>query len=509
MMQFDTMPQLNIPYSHTISTGEQCRETDRRTIEEFGIDGFTLMETAGMQAAYFIGENEDRGATGLYFCGKGNNGGDALVIARYLAIQQNHTCHVCFPAGSGDLTVDAHRNLELLLKLKTQNLSIHIYESDNEIPELSPDYIIDGLLGTGLTSNLRSPFDATVGLINSQKSRIYALDIPTGLHSDTGELMPEAIRADYTLSFGALKPGFYLDQGPDTTGTIHHFNLSFPAHCRKTFAELVSVELAHWLPPIKRKAEHKYSDRLLYIVAGSEGLTGAAIMAAASGWKTGVGAVVLISPKGLLEIYEKNLPDIIKSPVGKSGDTSFRDQHAKETAKILDQKKGVLLIGPGLGREKSTFSFVKQLLANFNGPVVIDADALQVLPDLDKPDKANWIITPHPGEAAHLSGTAFERAYDRLTWAAGYASKKNVTVVSKGNPTFIGTPDGNNYLTGYDTRIFARAGFGDVLAGAIAGNLAICKNSELSIIRALLDGYIKATRLIHQEEKPLEPKDLL
>jgi ADP-dependent NAD(P)H-hydrate dehydratase / NAD(P)H-hydrate epimerase len=503
------MPQLNIPYSHSISTGEQCRETDRRTIEEFGIDGFTLMETAGLQAAYFIGEKEVNGATGLYFCGKGNNGGDALVIARYLAIQQNHSCHVCFPAGSGELSADAKRNFNLLLELKAQKLSIHIYESESEIPDISPDYIIDGLLGTGLTSNLRTPFDSTVALINSQKARTYSIDIPTGLHTDSGKLMPEAVRADYTLSFGALKPGFYLDQGPDTTGNIHHFNLSFPDHYRESFAKLISADLAPLLPTVKRKAEHKYSDRLLYIVAGSEGLTGAAIMAAASGWKTGVGAVVLISPKGLIEIYEKNLPDIIKSPVGKSGDTCFLDHHVKETAKILDQKKGVLLIGPGLGREKSTLSFAKQLLTSFNGPVVIDADALLVLPDLDKPGKAGWIITPHPGEAARLSGTAFGTAYDRLTWAAGYASKKNVTVVSKGHPTFIGTPEGNNYLTGYDTRIFARAGFGDVLAGAIAGNLAICNHSELSIIRALLDGYIKANRLIHLEDKPLEPKDLL
>jgi ADP-dependent NAD(P)H-hydrate dehydratase / NAD(P)H-hydrate epimerase len=503
------MSPIKLPYSHSVSTGEQLRKTDQKTKEEFGIDSFTLMETAGIQAANFIGDRETDSSTGLFFCGKGNNGGDALVVARYLAIQKNHRCQIFFPAGTDDLSPDARRNLELLMKLRDEQKPITILTDSDDISGLNPDYVIDGLLGIGLSSDLRSPFDSVVNLINHFGCTVYAMDIPTGLHTDTGELMPDAVKASHTLSFGALKTGFYIGKGPEYSGKIHQFNLSFPDHCRDYFAKLLDTDLESVLPPIERLAEHKYSGRILYVIAGSEGLTGAAMMAAQSGWKTGVGAVVLLSPRGLLEIYEKNLPGIIKSPVGSRSDNSFSENHLEEAEQIINNKKGVLLIGPGLGRHKSTMKFVGELLKKFIGNVVLDADALFNFSSLNKPEQANWIITPHPGEAGHIRGIPFKNQFDRISWVTKFASKKSITVVSKGNPVFLGTANGENYITGYDTRIFARAGFGDVLAGSIAGNLAISGDIELSIIRALIDGYIKADLIRQQSGKPVEPKDLL
>ena len=503
------MAQLDIPYTFAVSTGDQCRESDRLTINEFGIDGFTLMETAGLQAAKYISEIESPGSAGLYFCGKGNNGGDALVIARYLAIQYSHSCFIYFPAGSENLSTDAQKNLDLLIKLKEQGLAVYLINKKKNLDKVTADYLVDGLLGTGLDSNLRAPFDSTVDLINQYQARKYALDIPTGLHTDTGLPMPDAVHADYTLSFGALKAGYYLGKGPSYTGTIQPFNLSFPEKFRKSVAKLITTGIDDFIPSIKRQAEHKYSDRLLYIVAGSEGLTGAAIMAAASAWKTGAGAVVLISPGGLLEIYEKNLPGIIKSSVGSRTDLSFNKSHLDEVIETLHSKDGVLLIGPGIGRKENTLDFVKELLQKTTGNVVIDADALHVVPEIEKPENADWILTPHPGEAGKLNGSSFTTDFDRITWSAGYSTSRNVTVVSKGYPTFVGTPGGTNYLTGYDTRIFARAGFGDILAGTISGNLAITNDAELSIVRALLDGYMKAIQFMKEHNEPLEPDHLL
>jgi ADP-dependent NAD(P)H-hydrate dehydratase / NAD(P)H-hydrate epimerase len=503
------MAPVKIPYTYAVSTGDQCRESDQYTIHELGIDGFTLMETAGLQAAKFISEIESPESSGIYFCGKGNNGGDALVIARYLGIQFSHTCYIYFPAGRENLSPDAQKNLDLLLKLKQLGLPLHLV-SRQELPVADEtDYIVDGLLGTGLESNLRSPFDAAVGLINQYQARKYALDIPTGLHTDTGIPMPDAVRADHTLSFGALKAGFYLGQGTSYTGTVVPFNLSFPSQARKHIAMLITPESGQMIPTIKRSAEHKYSDRLLYVVAGSEGLTGAAIMAAASAWKTGVGAVVLISPGGLLEIYEKNLPGIIKTPVGSRSDLCFDSSHLDEVLEIIQSKKGVLLIGPGIGRKEKTLNFVKDLLQQTDGNVVIDADALHTVTEIEKPENANWILTPHPGEAGKLNGTAFKTDFERVTWAAGYSVSRNVSIVSKGHPTFVATPGSDNYMTGYDTRIFARAGFGDVLAGTISGNLAITNDAELSVVRALLSGYMKAIQFIQEHTEPLEPDHLL
>lgn len=505
------MSHLSFPYSHQVSTGEQCRRADSQTIEKLGIDGFTLMETAGLQAANLISKKTSSSSSGLFICGKGNNAGDALVIARYLAIHHNHKCHIYFPAGYEALSPDADKNLNLIQKLKSEGIEFHIYDNENSgnVEKLNVHYAVDGLLGTGLTSNLRAPFDSAVNLINRLDCPVYSIDIPTGLHTDTGQLMPEAVDADYTLSFGSLKIGFYLHEGPAYCGEIHHFGLAFPGKYRESFASLITTDLDEVFPKIHRSADHKYSDRVLYIVAGSEGLTGATIMSAKSGWNAGAGAVIIITPRGLLHIYEKTVPGIIKAPVGTNTDTLFLEEHSEAVLDILNQKNGVLLIGPGLGRKKSTIAFIRRILSTYKNSAVIDADALHAIPGLDIPTKPDWILTPHPGEARVLSQKKFKNDFQRILWAADYAQEKSLTVLSKGNPTFTGTPDGKNYLTGYNSRLFARAGFGDVLAGCIAGYLAISDNRNLSIVRALLDGYMKAEKLSRKSEAPLEPNDLL
>jgi len=505
------MSDLRFPYSHQISTGEQCRQADSQTIEKLGIDSFTLMETAGLQAAKFISNKTSFSSTGLFVCGKGNNAGDALVVARYLAIHHNHKGHIYFPAGYEQLSVDAKKNFNLIQKLKSEGLEFHIYTDDDKekIKKLNIHYAVDGLLGTGLSSDLRPPFDNAVRFLNSLSCPVYSMDIPTGIHTDTGQAMPEAVQADYTLSFGSLKIGFYLHDGATFSGEIHQFGLTFPEKYRDSIASLISADLDPIIPKIHRSAEHKYSDRVLYIIAGSEGLSGAAIMSAKSAWNSGVGAVILITPRGLLNIYEKTLPGIIKAPVGKKNDTLFLEDHTNEVLDTLNKKNSVLLIGPGMGRKKSTPAFIKKILSEYKSSTVIDADALHAIPELDIPSTSDWILTPHPGEAKSLSQKTFQNDFQRIEWAADYAQKKSLTVLSKGNPTFIGTPEAKNYLTGYNSQLFARAGFGDVLAGSVAGYLAISGKKNLSIVRALLDGYMKAEKLSLKSEAPLEPNDLL
>ncbi len=504
------MNELNLPYASYAATGEQCREADRLTIEKLGVDGFTLMETAGMQAAEWIGEKAERGSSGLFICGNGNNGGDGLVAARYLAIVHQHTCHILFPAFDKPFSEDARRNLEILKKLAgLKSIDINFHYSLDEIGNFEPDYIVDALLGTGLTSDLRAPFDQVVRKINSSSRPVFSFDIPSGLHTDTGQPMPEAVRATHTLTFGTEKLGFYLDQGPDHTGETHLFNLSFPVDYRPAYTALLRPEIIGQLPSVERKAEHKYSGRVLYLLAGSRGLTGAAILAASAGWKTGVGAVILITPGALMEIYEKNLPDVIKTSVSSGKEDRFQTSHLKETLKILNRKKGALLIGPGIGRDKSTLEFATRILEQFEGPAVIDADALYADPFARPNSETIRVLTPHPGELSHLTQTSGQSDFERLQAVTQLAEVKQATIVSKGYPTFVGTPQKENYLTTYDTRLFARAGFGDILSGAIAGNLAITDNEVLSIARALLDGYHRAIEIKNRQQSPPEPKDLL
>lgn len=496
-----------IPYHFWLSSAEQSRETDRLTIEEFGIDGFTLMEIAGTRAADYIRSHLTPDSKGLVFCGKGNNGGDALVVARLL-LEKGYDIHICFAEGRDQLSPDAARNLLLLQKLNSD------YKITDwpELPELNADFIVDGLLGTGATSDLRSPYDEIVRHINDTEAEVFSMDIPTGIHPDRGSILGEAVKAGHTLCFGLLKTGCYLDTGFDLSGLVVLCELPFPNKYKNAAAHLIDENWVYDLTPAKKKRDHKYHDGILYIIAGSEGLTGAATFAARSAWATGLGAVVLITPKGLMNTYEELLPEIIKKSVGDDKDTHFGPEHLDEISNILNEKKGDLLIGPGLGRKPKTINMVNELLKKYNGRVTIDADALYALSlsqDLNKPDDAEWLLTPHAGELRTLFDQDMEGAYDRLIQCSAYAEKNDLSILSKGLPSILGTPDGKVYITSYDTRVFSRAGFGDVLAGKCAAFSLQYSSLFLGSLNALLDGKSLAIHHLESSDAPLEPSHII
>lgn len=496
---------MNIPHSYQLFTAEGSRKLDERTISEFGIDGLTLMEIAGTRAADFILQHVDSGAQGLFVCGKGNNAGDALVVARILS-EHDIQCTILFVSGMEDLSKDCTKNLELLNKL---NHDVHFYTSFDELSNVTPfDFMIDGMLGTGLNSEIRSPYKEVIEWMNHQNTLVFAMDIPTGLSADSGEVLGSAIKADYTLAFGTLKQGFFMHSGYEYCGEVIFCELPFPSTFKKSRHFLIDDEWVHKLRTSSPQRTHKYDGGVLYIIAGSEGLTGAAILAAKSAWSTGLGGVVLITPKGLLEIYEKNLVQIIKKPVGNSTDSFFSPDHLEEVKTILAEKSGALLIGPGLGRQPETVNFTRTLLSEMSGNVIIDADALFAISEgglLPKPDDADWILTPHPGELKSLSEDDHE---DRLTSAKKIATHLHATILTKGLPSMVVRND-HVLSTGYDTRIFSRAGFGDVLAGKAAGFWLQEKNPELAAVFALLDGKEKADHHILSSDQPLAPLDLI
>jgi NAD(P)H-hydrate epimerase len=480
---------------------------DEKTISEFGIDGFTLMEIAGTRAADHIMSEMPAGSHGIFFCGKGNNGGDALVVARLLS-QQDHKITICFLSGTENLSPDANKNFRLIQKLNTD---VEIIDWA-DLTTGSFDYVVDGMLGTGLDSDVRAPYSDAIGWINRQDAPVFALDVPTGLNADTGQVMGSTVQADHTLTFGTLKIGFYLNEGFDTTGEVILCELSFPNKYKKASAYLIDQQWVDRNTSIQEAREHKYDGGVLYVVAGSEGLTGAGILAARSAWSAGLGAVVLITPKGLLEIYEKQLEQIIKKPVGSIDDVHFKESHLDDVNKILNDKPGKLLIGPGLGRDPETIRFTQKLLSGYAGDAIIDADALFALSQLDdftKPKPANWILTPHPGELRSLVKTDLKLDHMRLNAVKEIASKKNITILSKGMPGIVGTETAEAYITGYDTRGFTRAGFGDVLAGKVSAFWLISQDPEIACFRALMDGKVKAQNYYSSHSGVLEPIDII
>ena len=497
---------MNIPHSYQLFTAQSSRELDERTISEFGIDGFTLMELAGTRAADFILNTIDPKSSGLFLCGRGNNAGDALVVARILS-ELEIKCSIFFVLGSDNLSPDCSKNLDLLRKL---DQPITFIDSLGELKSSSFDFIVDGIFGTGLSSEIKSPVKEIIEWVNDQYSTKFSMDIPSGLSADTGEILGASISADYTCAFGTLKQGFYLDQGYDVCGDIILCDLPFPSKYKNSSTYLIDPSwLDKNLGSFKRK--HKYDGGVVYIIAGSEGLTGAASLASESAWATGIGGVVLITPKGLLDVYEKNLVQIIKKPVGNEKDVFFNSRHLGSVQKLLKEKPGVLLVGPGLGRTPETVSFIQSLLSTYEGEVVIDADALHAISenkDLKKPTAANWILTPHPGELKKIANSFGVDDTNRLEIASLLSKELQATILSKGLPSEV-IANNRIFMTGYDTRIFSRAGFGDILAGKTAGFWLSKKSAELACCFALLDGKEKADVHIRTSAVPLEPIHLI
>lgn len=500
---------LNVPSSHFLCSAEQSRFTDLKTIEEFGIDGFTLMEIAATRAADFISREVSSDQSGIIFCGKGNNAGDGLALARLLS-GKGYSITVCFVDGTENLSPDCARNLELLKKLDSD---VHITAfKDFDPDEQFFDFIVDAMLGTGLDDKLRYQYSAVCNYINEEQSLTFALDMPTGLHADTGRIMGNVVQADYTLSFGNFKAGQFLNRGFDLSGEVILCELSFPEKYKKAAAYLISED---WVAPLfssPSRRRHKYDGGMIHIIAGSEGLTGAAMLAARSAWAAGAGAVSIFSPRGLLDIYENNLPQIIKKPVGGAGEKYFTPGHTEQVQDILSDKPGKIIIGPGLGNESKTREFVQELLTGTKGDFIIDADALRAFPEgelLKKPEASSWILTPHPGELSHLTGSDMSDDFDRLLQVSRLAGKNNICILSKGLPAMVAASDGNTYCTAYDTRVFSRAGFGDVLAGKVAAAWLHNYSAELACIQALLNGKEKAEYYLESAQSAVEPLNII
>lgn len=481
---------------------------DEKIITEFGIDGFTLMEIAGTRAADFIQTSVPENSHALFFCGKGNNAGDALVVARLLS-QQDYVITVCFLSGTDSLSADTQKNFELLQKLEADITVLNWEDFKAE----DYDFIVDGMMGTGLNSDVRAPYSEAIDWINQQEEiPVFALDIPTGLQADTGQIMGTVVQADFTLTFGTLKTGFYLNKGFDVSGEVVLCDLPFPNKYRKAAANLIDRSWVDANSADPKKQKHKYEGGVLYVIAGSEGLTGAAILVAKSAWSAGLGAVIIITPKGLLEIYEKNLVQIIKKPVGNATDFYFRESHLQEVQDILAEKPGKLVIGPGLGRKKETINFTQQLLKSYEGDAVIDADALFALSkskDWQRPKSSSWILTPHPGELHSLLDSDVSDGYERMIQVSKSSKEKEVFMLSKGLPSILGTVSGDIYLTGYDTRIFSRAGFGDVMAGKIGAFWLKFNFPDLACLHALLNGYEKSIQYFESNSGSLEPLNII
>ncbi len=464
---------------------DAMREADRRAISEFGLPGFTLMEIAGRGAADAIEETfgSMTGRHVLVLAGKGNNGGDGFVVARVLAGRGAHV-RVVTTATEDSATEDTVHNLRLFRTLAEHDdhLTLDLFEDIRRLSAAPPpDLVIDALLGIGVAGPLREPVDALARWANEQDAPVVALDVPTGLDSDTGLAQDNAIRTHLTVTMAAPKVGLFLNDGPTLAGRIEVVDIGIPPHLMREALALPGSALrttdaaVQSLLPERPRDAHKYTAGRVLVIAGSRAFPGAAVMASLAAARVGAGAVVCCTTASARPLINAHLTEVMTVGLTETDDGSLAPDALDDILKHAAHADAVL-VGCGLNKHPATQQLVRDLLPRLDGPVVIDADGLNAVAGhtdvLAEHANGHWILTPHTGELQRLIGTDDLGTTNRISLAAEWATRWNSVLVVKGMPSVVGTPEGQMFVTGAGGPALATAGTGDILAGMTVGLLA-------------------------------------
>jgi NAD(P)H-hydrate epimerase len=461
-----------------IATAKQIANIDRRAIREFGIPGPVLMENAASAIAFEM-ERFFEGLDGVkvgIICGKGNNGGDGLALARRLRIR-GVPVRVCLLASYAALKGEAKLNLSILRKT---DVEIVPNASARVIAEMIAwsDVLVDAMLGVGLSSPLKGNYAIAAELMNMAGRPVVAVDIPTGINADTGEVMGSAVRADLTVTMVLPKRGLVLYPGAAFAGQVRVADIGIPPEViekEKIQVGLLAHGLAWGLTGERDRDSHKGDFGHLMVIAGSLGKAGAAVMAAKGALRTGAGLVSVAAPMGIIPLIQQQVMEAMCIPAGESIDGTLGMGSENELLKASGGMSACA-IGPGLTTHYETVQVVRNLIQRVSLPMVIDADGVNALAgsaDILKKAKAPVVMTPHPGEMARLLGVSAEAVQkDRIGMASDVAAKFGVTLVLKGAGTVIATPHGEVFINTTGNPGMASGGTGDVLTGMIGSLLA-------------------------------------
>ena len=508
----------------SLATAAQMKELDRRAIEERGIPSLELMDHAAQVLAVHVREivekersrhtafasaviftrsksdekptaeekrqrkelekiitskNRDRTPRVAIFCGPGNNGGDGIAAARYLG---DYHVRVFLVGDRAKMTPDARAMEEKLVAAggcledftidmtsrETLAGSLTFEQQKITIWLSTCDCMVDALFGIGLTRPVTGPFLTAIQLMNGRSCPVVACDVPSGVNADTGEVLGEAVRARTTVTFTRPKPGLYLGEGAACSGQVQAVDIGIPRDLefelldRRTGGVWAVDEAGQCLPRRPRTA-HKGDFGKIFILAGSEGYTGAPVLAARAALRAGAGLVYLGVPRDIYPIVAVKCDEAMPFPL------------AEDYTAILERARGcnVAVIGPGLGRGPRAERLVLSLLADLEIPVVLDADGINALAEhIDVLDRrtAPTVLTPHEGEFSRLTGCALP-IRDRLSAARDFAGDHGCILVLKGHGTVTAAPDGSAWINASGNPGMAKGGSGDVLAGMIAGLL--------------------------------------
>jgi NAD(P)H-hydrate epimerase len=473
-----------------LATSTQMQALDQAAINEIGIPGVVLMENAGLGTVdqMELEFGPVRGKSVIIFVGPGNNGGDGLVIGRHV-LQRGGFPYLVSLVAPETLKGDAGINavvcntigLPNKVVLHEDNISQLLGQIKNIHFAHPVHCLVDALFGTGLTRNLAGRFASVVRFINQlsndHKWPVTSVDIPSGLSADTGETLGFSVQADLTVTYGLAKPGHYMHGGP-TIGRLTVVDIGIPRQVVEAASlpgKVLDRNTGKLLLP-RRTATHKGSFGHLLILAGSEGKTGAAILSGQAALHSGCGLVTLAVPAELNTIFETSLPEAMTVPLPSSAKI-FSMADYDLIIKLL-VGKNALVLGPGIGTDPDTGALVRRLYRELHLPIIVDADALNLLalePEVIAAAGGSRILSPHPGEMARLTGVSTaEIQTDRLhaaNWLGTVPINNDHEIVTifKGAGTVVCSNKGEWAINSSGNNGMATGGMGDVLTGLIGG----------------------------------------
>jgi NAD(P)H-hydrate epimerase len=440
----------------------QIKAWDSYSIQNEPLKSIDLMERAAVACFEWITKNFASNCSFKIFCGKGNNGGDGLAIARLLS-QKNFNVSLYIISRSNGST-DFETNLK---RLKTTSVKTYFLEDKKSLPIISKDdVIIDAIFGTGLNKTPEGLFSDLIKYINETNAKVISIDVPSGLFIDKSSANNSVVKATYTLTFQNQKLAFLMLENADFIGDVNILDIGLSKEFEekeKSNFEFVDQKIISDIYLPRKKFSNKGNYGYACLLVGSYGMMGAAVLASRACLRSGVGKLTSMICEAGYTVFQTAVPEAMCKV---SGETFIKD--VKDLADF-----DVIGIGPGIGKYASHKKLLQNLFDNKKA-LIIDADALNVLSEnqeLYPSIPANSIITPHPKEFERLFGKTHSD-FDRIDLALQKAKELNIFIVLKGHYTFIATPEGKGYFNSTGNAGMATAGAGDVLTGILTGLLA-------------------------------------
>lgn len=455
---------------------------DRFTMENLGLPGIVLMENAGMAVVNeVIKDFPDQKTNILVLAGGGNNGGDGFVIARRL-IDFGYDVTLALAVEEQSLKGDAKIHFDVY---KNRSLPL-VQAKDNHIKNAT--VIIDALLGTGMQGEVREPFASIIYEVNKANAFVYAVDVPSGVNANTGEVVNVAVHSNKTITFALPKKGFYLQQGPQYIGEVIVADISVPpvliSKLGLNLPKLITEEIGIEAVPKRKKHGHKGTFGHVLVIGGCKNYVGAPVYTAKASFHSGAGLVTLAIPETIYPLVATQCPECLYLPL--------QDKQGS-IAQIMDEidfsSYKTIAFGPGLGRQTDGIALLRQVLSKLSGQtLIIDADGLyfskELLEELGQYG-GDVVLTPHPGEMAHLTSlTAIEVEKNRLDIAKQFAQHYGLYLLLKGHRSIVTTPEGKQFINPFGNDALGKGGSGDVLTGFIASFIAQGATTTDAIVAA-------------------------